>query len=60
MGGDGIPTIESVRVLDSNYHACGPELVPFFSQLALMHTEQEFEVLMSVLAGEIQDAHARV
>jgi hypothetical protein len=55
-----VPTIESVRVLDSRYHPCGPELLPFFTQLVLMHTAEEGEALMSVLAGEIYDANVRI
>lgn len=50
---DSVPTIQSVRVLDAQYQPCGPDLVDWLQRLVFMHTPEEGEAMLSVLAGEL-------
>lgn len=50
---DGVPILQSVRVLDAQYRPCGPDLTDWLQRLVFMHTPEEGEAMLSVLAGEI-------
>jgi hypothetical protein len=53
---DGVPTINSVRVLDATYAPCGPDLVDWLQRLVFMHTPTNGEAMLSIIVGEIYDA----
>lgn len=56
---DGVPTINSVRVLNADYQPCGPDLIDWLQRLVFMHTPEEGEAMLSIVVGEIYSAHDR-
>lgn len=53
---DGIPTLVTARVLDSNYQPCGPDLIDWLQRLVFMHSPTDGESVLSIIAGEIHSA----
>lgn len=47
------PTINIVRVLDSNYKATGPNLVEFLDKMFMLVNEKEGTKFLSVVAEEL-------
>lgn len=47
------PHIQSVRVLDAEYRATGPDLTPMFNNLFFLTSEEEGERFLTSVASEI-------